>query len=203
MKYLRLDTNIELSCILSLKPIGINYFFLNQEEIIAGCKRGDRLAQKKLYEAMSAKMFGVCSRYLRDDMEAEDAIINGLFKVFDKIHTYQGNGSFEGWIRRIVINECLMMLRRYNLNLSVEVKESDAQVVDNIEHQIAEHEILGLLDRLPPGYRTVFNLYVIEGYEHHEIAELLHVSINTSKSQLIKARKKLQELLLLNGFKVA
>lgn len=171
--------------------------------MIDGCRRGERRAQQALYAHFAPRMFGVCRRYLRDEMDAEDALINAMYKIFDKIDSYSGSGSFEGWIRRIVINECLMMLRKLNLNLSVEVKEGDASVSENIEHQLAEEEILTLLDRLPPGYRTVFNLFAIEGFEHHEIAQMLGVSINTSKSQLIKARKKLQELLLKNGFKVA
>jgi len=171
--------------------------------MIEGCRRGERRAQQALYEHFAPRMFGVCRRHLRDELDAEDALINAMYKIFNKIDSYNGSGSFEGWIRRIVINECLMMLRKLNLNLSVEVKEGDASVSENIEYQLAEEEILTLLDSLPPGYRTVFNLFAIEGFEHHEIAQMLGVSINTSKSQLIKARKKLQELLLKNGFKVA
>ena len=120
-----------------------------------------------------------------------------MFKVFDKLHTYSGEGSFEGWIRRIVVNEALMYLRKKRL-LTVEVDQADWSVADippplSIEHDLAVKDILGLLTRLPTGYRTIFNLYVIEGFKHIEIAEMLGISINTSKSQLILAKDRLRK----------
>jgi len=141
-------------------------------------------------------MFGVCRRYIKNEQDAEDVMINGFFKVFTKIEQFKDNGSFEGWIRRIMVNESLMFLRKYNMNLSIELNETQAVTEMDADSRIREEDILKLLDYLPIGYRTVFNLYVIEGFSHKEIAEQLGVSVNTSKSQLIKARKKLQQLLL-------
>lgn len=141
-------------------------------------------------------MFGVCRRYIKNEQDAEDVMINGFFKVFTKIEQFNEKGSFEGWIRRIMVNESLMFLRKYNMNLSIELNETQAVTEMDADSQIREEDILKLLDYLPIGYRTVFNLYVIEGFSHKEIAEQLGVSVNTSKSQLIKARKKLQQLIL-------
>lgn len=149
-------------------------------------------------------MFGLCKRYIKDISEAEEIMINGFYKVFMKMDQFRGQGSFEGWMRRIMVNEALMYLRRYNMNLSVELNDNIGK--ENVlkpDAGIREQDILKLLDHLPIGYRTVFNLYAIEGYAHQEIAEKLGVSINTSKSQLLKARKKLKELLEQRKYNVA
>lgn len=144
----------------------------------------------------------LCFRYVRDEFEAEEALIKGFTKVFAKIDTFEfrGEGSLEGWMKRIMINECLMFLRKnnnFNLVPSTEAHfiEADAP----IDSQLAAEEIYALLVELPTGYRTVFNLYVIEGYSHKEIAEQLGVSENTSKSQLNKARNSLKSLLIKKG----
>ena len=143
-------------------------------------------------------MLGVCRRYLKRLEDAEDALVEAFCKVFTNIDQYNGKGSFEGWIRRIVVNECLMALRKkYALKNAYEIQEHfDLRDDQNVVAELAAQDILQLLDELPNGYRTVFNLYVIEGYKHREIAELLDISINTSKSQLILAKKKMQQLLL-------
>ncbi len=148
-------------------------------------------------------MLGVCRRYIRNEQDAEDVMINGFFKVFTKIEQYKETGSFEAWIRRIMVNESLMFLRKYNMNLSVEINDVHIPTQTSADAQIREQDILKLLDYLPVGYRTVFNLYVIEGFSHKEIAEKLGISINTSKSQLIKARKKLKQLIDNDHLKVA
>lgn len=143
-------------------------------------------------------MFGVCKRYVRAREDAEDILVEGLYKVFANIDKFQGTGSFEGWIRRIIVNEALMFLRkRHNFKADIEL-DNHLQLSDNqtIEHDLAAQDILSLLDKLPTGYRTVFNLYVLEGYKHREIAELLGISINTSKSQLILAKDRMQVLVL-------
>jgi len=169
---------------------------VTEQAIIQGCKQDDPKAQEAFYARFAPKMFGVCRRYIKRYEEAEDLLIEGLFKALDKIHTYSGNGSFEGWIRRIVVNECLMFLRKKTpLSVSIEVHPTDAPTNMNIEDELAAQDILALLDQLPTGYRTVFNLYVIEGYKHREIAEMLKISINTSKSQLILAKKRMRKLL--------
>ncbi len=141
---------------------------------------------------------GVCRRFVSDPMAAEDVLMEGFFKVLTKIGTYQGEGSFEGWIRRIMVNESLMFLRRHDalkfaqeLVAGKDLPSEGPSVLD----EIGARDILGLLDRLPTGYRTVFNLYVLEGFKHREIADQLGISINTSKSQLILARQRMEELL--------
>jgi len=172
---------------------------LTEAELIKYCKRGDRLAQKLLYERFAPKMYGVCKRYVRRREDAEDILIEGLFKVFDNIEKFRGQGSFEGWIRRIVVNQSLMFLRKkHNFALTVEVSNIEVKTEISIEDELAAEDILNLLDKLPTGYRTVFNLYVVEGYKHREIAEIMGISINTSKSQLILAKKRLRQLIQTN-----
>jgi len=169
---------------------------LTEAELIKYCRRGDRLAQKMLYERFAPKMFGVCKRYVRTREDAEDVLIEGFFKVYDNIEKFRGQGSFEGWIRRIVVNQSLMFLRKkHNFQLTVEVSNIEVQTGISIEDELAAEDILNLLNKLPVGYRTVFNLYVVEGYKHREIAEIMGISINTSKSQLILAKKRLRTLI--------
>jgi len=149
-----------------------------------------------LYERFAPKMFGVCKRYVRTREDAEDVLIEGFFKVYDNIEKFRGQGSFEGWIRRIVVNQSLMFLRKkHNFQLTVEVSNIEVQTGISIEDELAAEDILNLLNKLPVGYRTVFNLYVVEGYKHREIAEIMGISINTSKSQLILAKKRLRTLI--------
>ncbi|HMR44929.1 MAG TPA: sigma-70 family RNA polymerase sigma factor [Saprospiraceae bacterium] len=171
---------------------------LTEQDIIEGCRRDDRKAQKALYDRFSPVMFGVCLRYLKTREDAEDLLVEGLFKAMTKIDQYSGDGSFEGWIRRIVINECLMHLRKKNvLQYSVEIQPNlDHTEEITIEDELMSADLLKLLDQLPAGYRTVFNLYVLEGFKHREIADLLGISINTSKSQLILARRRLEDIVV-------
>lgn len=141
-------------------------------------------------------MFGVCKRYVKTREDAEDVLVTAFFKVLTHIDKFKGEGSFEGWIRRIVINESLMFLRRrHNFSMTQELTDIDVPARSRAFDRLAAQDILDLLDQLPTGYRTIFNLYVMEGYKHREIAEMLGISINTSKSQLILARKRMQELL--------
>ncbi|MFK8104406.1 MAG: RNA polymerase sigma factor [Saprospiraceae bacterium] len=168
---------------------------MTEQELIEAVKRDDRKAQKLLFDRYAPKMFGVCKRYVKNKEDAEDVLIDGLFKVMTKIDHFKGTGSFEGWIRRILVNESLMFLRKqHNFKLTVEVSNIEIKSQLNVEDKLREQDILNLLDKLPTGYRTVFNLYVVEGYKHREIAEILGISINTSKSQLILAKKRLQGL---------
>jgi len=172
------------------------------DELILRLREQDRSAQKWLYERYSPLMFSVCKRYLRSREDAEEALVGGFFKVFSQIDTYSGAGSFEGWVRRIMVNECLMALRKIQPLIfpGDEMEVPDHPDGFNIEADISAREILELLDHLPPGYRTVFNLYVLEGFKHIEIAETLGISINTSKSQLILAKEKLRNLMRLKGY---
>ncbi|MEM1217994.1 MAG: RNA polymerase sigma factor [Bacteroidota bacterium] len=175
---------------------------MTEQEMIQGCKAGDRKAQKLLYESYSPKLFGVVKRYVKSPEDAEDVLIEGFFKVMTKIDLYSGSGSFMGWMRRIMVNEALMFLRKNNnFNMTVEINNNlHMPTKVTVEDQLAADAILALLDKLPVGYRTVFNLYVLEGYKHREIAEELGISINTSKSQLILARKRLRELIQFQEF---
>ena len=138
---------------------------------------------------------------MKEKEDAEDAMIKGFYKAFTKIQKFEGHGSFEGWIRKIMVNECLMMLRKNkNFNLIVEVNDWEIPYQEEITSKLNEKDILYFLNLLPTGYRTVFNLNVIEGYKHREIAERLGISINTSKSQLILAKKRLKEIMINEGF---
>lgn len=175
---------------------------MTEFDIIQLCQQQDPKAQKLLYDRYAPKMYGVCRRYVPNKEDAEDVLVEGMFKVFDNIESFQSMGSFEGWIRRIVVNEALMFLRKKRL-LTVDTDAAELNTLElshplSIEHELAAQDILKLLEQLPTGYRTIFNLYVIEGYKHIEIADMLGISINTSKSQLILAKEKLKKLMLIN-----
>lgn len=174
----------------------------DEQELIQGCRKGDRAAQKRLYDTFSAKMYTLCCRYVKNSMEAEDVLVTAFTKILDKIDQYKSEGSFEGWIRRIVVNEALTWLRRNrNMYLELELEaanyEPDYQTIS--DHLEAE-DLLKMIGELPSGYRVVFNLYAIDGYSHKEIAEQLGISENTSKSQLSRARASLQKLLTNNDW---
>ncbi len=163
---------------------------MTEKEIIDLCRKNDRRAQKVLFETYSPKMFGVCKRYVKTREDAEDVLIEGMYKVMANIKSFKGNGSFEGWIRRIVVNESLMFLRKkHNFRLTIEISNIEIKTNISAQDHLEEQDILNLLNKLPTGYRTVFNLYVIEGYKHREIADMLGISINTSKSQLDISQK--------------
>ena len=136
-------------------------------------------------------------RYLKNIHDAEDVLVAAFFKVLTKLDSYSGEGNFEGWIRRITVNECLMHLRKHQkLKMNVEINPNlDHVTTISVEDELMAADILNLLNQLPMGYRTIFNLYVLEGYKHREIAEMLGISINTSKSQLILAKKKMKALI--------
>lgn len=172
--------------------------------MIAGCKAGDRRAQRAVYDRFSPLMLAVARRYTSRDADAEDVLVTAFFKVFDKIGSFTENGSFEGWIRRIIVNEALMLLRKkHALKQAAELDDVNPtafSVPAKATERLAEADIMRLLDTMPVGYRTVFNLYVVEGYKHREIAEMLEISINTSKSQLILAKKRMREQLEKMGY---
>lgn len=169
---------------------------ISESDLIAGCINGDRKMQKELYDRFSAKMFGVCLRYAGNTEEAEDILQEGFIKVFKKIGSYRGEGSFEGWIRRIFVNTAIEQFRRKTYMQPITEREENSveatylSVLDNL----AEKDIVKLVQQLSPGYRTVFNMYVVEGYTHRQIAESLGISEGTSKSQLSRAKIILQDL---------
>ncbi|WP_019946809.1 RNA polymerase sigma factor [Hymenobacter aerophilus] len=170
---------------------------MTETELIVACRQGSSRAQKQLYEQFSGLMLSVCLRYLRRREDAEEALIVGFTKVFRALDQYRHEGSFEGWIRRIVVNEALGMLRRKEpLHMAIDDLTYDVPAVAaTAESQLSADDMLALLAGLPAGYRTVFNLYALEGYSHPEIGELLGISEGTSKSQLSKARGMLQRRL--------
>ena len=166
----------------------------SEEKLISDCRKGKSTAQHQLYERFASKMLGVCIRYIHDRNEAEHVMIGGMVKVFEKLEQYNGEGSFEGWIRRIMVNESLMYIRKHkNMSLEVEVEKAEMKPdYQSLESTLETDDLMRLITELPVGYRTVFNLYAIEGYSHKEIAEQLGINENTSKSQLSRARKYLQ-----------
>lgn len=144
-------------------------------------------------------MLAVCMRYARHHMEAEDVLQDAFIKVFDHLHQFQNKGSFEGWIRRVVVNTALKTFDRKSFTheqYGLEVREDYSAAEPKVFAQLNEEELLGLIARLPEGYRIVFNLYAIEGYSHAEIADMLGVQESTSRSQLVKARKMLQAMVI-------
>lgn len=168
----------------------------SDHKLIKQCRRGDQRAQREMYDRFSPQMLSVCRRYVRTLEDAEEVLSNAFIKVFNKIDQYSGEGSLGGWIRRIMVNEALNFIR-YQKNLFVEVEEENHSgfAHQSLNEQFNEEHLLKLIDELPLGYKTVFNLYAIEGYTHKEIGEMLGISDNTSKSQLSKARKHLQQRL--------
>ena len=172
---------------------------MTEPDLIAACLQGEPRAQRQLYNQFAGLMLTVCRRYLRRTEDAEEAMLLGFAKVFRALPTFRQEGSFEGWIRRIMVNEALMELRRREpLHLSFEEfaqPENLAATPATADTQLQAEELLALLQELPVGYRTVFNLYALEGYSHPEIAEALGISEGTSKSQLSKARALLQRRL--------
>lgn len=171
---------------------------MTQYELIRGCLKQDISCQRMLFEQLAGKMFTVCLRYANDNMEAEDMLQDGFIRVFNNLHQFKFEGSFEGWVRRVIVNCALKHLQKKRIEFS-ELKEShyDSHQVDSYAYShLGEEDLLKLINQLPFGYRVVFNLNVIEGYTHDEIANLLQIQASTSRSQLVKARKMLQHQIL-------
>ncbi len=165
--------------------------------MIQSCLSGKRSSQNELYQLFAPRMFAVCLRYGKDRNEAQEIVQEGFIKVFSCLHQYRSEGSLEGWIRRVIITTALQHLRsQSSLYTVLSVDNSGAaelQDKETIESSLSEKELLQLVQLLPSAYRAVFNLYVFEGYQHKEIASLLHISEGTSKSNLHDARKWLKE----------
>ncbi|HLG02445.1 MAG TPA: sigma-70 family RNA polymerase sigma factor [Bacteroidia bacterium] len=176
---------------------------MTDHELIAGCIRQDRSCQEALYKRFYGKMMGVSLRYARNRDEASDMLQEGFIKVFTSIRNFEGKGSFEGWIRRIVVNTAVDHLRRnkheYMIVSTVYAREGEIPDLgdeldeDNNLLDLSEEQILAAVQQLSPAYRTVFNLYVLENFSHKEIAEQLNISEGTSKSNLAKARFQLKK----------
>ena len=167
----------------------------NLEETIRKCASGDRKAQTALYNYFASKMYGVCLRYSKDAGEAEDNLQDGFIRVFTKIGQFGFKGSFEGWMRRIMVNTSLEKFRKNNLLYPVEdmMGFENVQVQEETISAISADDLMKIIQELPPRYRMVFNLYAIEGYSHQEIAKLMNINEGTSKSNLSRARVILQK----------
>jgi RNA polymerase sigma-70 factor (ECF subfamily) len=163
-----------------------------EKELIQLAIKNDRQAQQQIYSQFSAKMLGVCRQYVKDIYQAEDVLLTAFMKVFTNLKNFQHNGSFDGWIRRIMVNECISFIRVQKKIKYIEDEAYFEESFNNIESQFVIDDIQFLIDGLPDGYKMVFNLYAIEGFKHQEIASLLGISEGTSKSQLSHARKMLQ-----------
>jgi RNA polymerase sigma factor (sigma-70 family) len=170
---------------------------VNEEQLIQGCLRRDRVAQKYLYDTFSPKMYPLCCRYVKDPDDAEDVLVISFSHILDRIGQFRGEGSLEGWIKRAVINESLSFLRKKkNMYMTAHLDDIETAMIPHYDNDpLEEEDLLAMIGELPPGYRIVFNMYAIDGYSHKEIAEQMNISENTSKSQLSRARVYLQKLL--------
>ena len=173
---------------------------MTEDELIRGCLQENAACQKAVFQLFSSRMLGVSNRYARNSADAEDIVQDAFIKVFSKIEQFKFEGSFEGWIRRIVVNTALKKyaLRRYEKEVvGYEIKDKDEGRLDPLAYgHLSEKDLLNLINTLPDGYRLIFNLYVIEGYQHDEIAEMLGIQSGTSRSQLVKARNMLQKQII-------
>lgn len=175
--------------------MGFQIHSSNETELIDGCLRQNHRAQQQLYQRYAGKMYAVCCRYVKDRAQAEDVLVMAFTKLFNRISQYKGEGSFEGWVRRIMVNESLSYLRKHkNMYLETDIEAAEFEPdYQKLENELEASDLLKLIESLPVGYRTVFNLYAIDGYNHQEIAAQLGISENTSKSQLSRARAYLQK----------
>jgi RNA polymerase sigma-70 factor (ECF subfamily) len=168
--------------------------YKNEDKLIKKALKNEREAQHFLYTMYSSKMLSVCRYYISDLQHAEDVMLEGFFKVFSNLKSFKREGSFEGWVRRIMVRESISFLRRQkNVEFSLEEANVDYRYSHDLSTELEVNEIQKLIDDLPEGYKMIFVMYAIEGYKHSEIAELLNISEGTSKSQLFKARKMLQQ----------
>jgi len=168
---------------------------VTEQEIIKGCIKKNAACQHLLFQQYAGKMMTVCLRYAGDQKEAEDILQESFIKIFDHLGQFRGDGPLEGWLRRIVVNTALKILQRKKIHFSIlnDNDETTPAVAPHVLDQMSADELLKLISRLPEGYRIVFNLYVLEGYDHNEIAAMLNINPGTSRSQLVKARRLLQQ----------
>ena len=178
------------------------------QQLIKGCLEGDRKAQQAVYKLLYGKMKVVCMRYTRDTDQALDVLQEGFIKVFQNMERYSGAGSFEGWVRRIMVNLSIDRFRKQKndfllLNGSTSIEDyedvvEDESDVESVDYDFTPEQILEAMQQLSPAYKTVFNLYVFENYTHQDIAEALSISIGTSKSNFAKAKRNMKKILLKN-----
>ncbi len=175
---------------------------ISDDQIIDGCKKGKHHAFNMLYQKYASLLLGVCMRYSRTKTEAEDVLQEGFVKIFKRIDSFEGRGSFEGWLKRIMVNTAINQYKsskKYQNHYDID----DHHITDHEEEdglvevydEISQQKLMQMINDLPNGYRMVFNLYVFEGMSHKEIAEIMGFQVNTSKSQLSKARKMLRTMI--------
>lgn len=171
---------------------------INEDELVRRCVRKDAKAQKLLYNTYHSTLLGICMRYAKNKAEAQDILQSGMIRIFKHIESFSGKGSFEGWMKRIIVNVSIDNFRKSNkfyYHHNFDELNGERYLADETPDNLELKDILNAIQNLPPGYRMVFNLYVVEGFSHKEIADKLGVSENTSKSQLLKARRSLMDKL--------
>jgi len=169
--------------------------FMEEAILIQRCINQDHTAQEYLYKKYAPRLFALILRYIPTHADAEDILVASFYKIFFKMKTYKNEGSFEGWMKRLVVNDCLMFLRK-NKMITLNIDALDKTL--HTEPVVLERDVDAIrliINALPDGYRIIFNLYVVEGFKHKEIAELLGISVNTSKSQLIHAKRSIRKSL--------
>ena len=169
---------------------------MDEMSLITGCIKGNQIAQKTLFDSFSPKFFALCLRYMKSTDDAEDVLQEGMVKIFTKLPEYSGTGSFEGWMRRIIVNTCLDQIRKnqkLKFDVSIDKEEYKLSMNAHILENMSANELIEEIKKMPPGYRVVFNMFAIEGYSHQEIAQKLGVKESTSKSQYLRARAYLKE----------
>ena len=176
---------------------------MQEIDLVRRCQQADRKAQEKLFDLHGDAMFRLCFRYLKSEVDSEDVVIMGFTKVFAHISkfAYGGDGSLNAWMKKIIINESLMWLRRrHNFHLTESLDESTPEPELGQFSQLEAEDIYQFITQLPTGYRTIFNLSVVEGYSHQEIAAALNITVSTSRTQLFKAKAQLKKMLTQEGF---
>ncbi|MBT8304768.1 MAG: RNA polymerase sigma factor [Bacteroidia bacterium] len=166
---------------------------MSLEQLIIKCKKNDAKAQSQLYKLFSSKLFSLCLKYSRNHAEAEDNLQDAFITIFNKIGQYKSKGSFEGWIKRVTINTALQRYRSKGVFQIINEEQIEDVVVEVEEDGLTTDYLLGLIQDLPNRYRLVFNLYALDGYSHKEIADMLDISVGTSKSNLARARMILKD----------
>jgi RNA polymerase sigma factor (sigma-70 family) len=173
---------------------------ISEEKLIEECIEGNRYAQKMLFEKYRSLMFAICMRYAKNRAEAEDVMIDGFMKIYSSLSEFKRKGSFEGWLRKIMVNSAINNYRSnlkhyYNSTIDDEKSYEIENKIDDFKTNYSAEYLIKLIQELPDGYRMVFNLYEIEGYSHKEVAEIMSISISTAKTQLFYAKKSLQKRL--------
>ena len=166
---------------------------MSLEKLIKLCAKNDRIAQKEIYQLFAGKLFSICLKYSRNKQEAQDNFHDGFITIFNKIGQFKFKGSFEGWLKRVMINTILLKYRQKNVLNIVSEEIPDEVIVDVDDEAISLDFLLNLINELPERYRLVFNLYVLDGFSHKEISEMLHIAEGTSKSNLARARAILKQ----------